>query len=128
MRIALLGCGAIGELVARHVYARPDAPARVVAAVDARPERARAVADRLGAQAFTRLADALDGVDAVDVRLPHHLHVAAALEALAAGKHVLGEEGRRDLAVVLAAQRSLEAGGRVVALSPGNSQGVHGRR
>jgi predicted dehydrogenase len=92
MRIALLGCGAIGELVARGVYARPDAPGEVVAAVDARAERAQAVAELLGARPFTRLADALDAVDGVDVRLPHHLHAEATLEALAAGRHVLVEK------------------------------------
>jgi UDP-N-acetylglucosamine 3-dehydrogenase len=94
LRVALLGCGAIGELVARHVYADIGAAGEVVAAIDRRAERAQVVGDRLGAPAFGSLAEAMahGPVDAVDVRLPHHLHAPAALEALAAGLHVLVEK------------------------------------
>jgi predicted dehydrogenase len=94
LRVALLGCGAIGEIVARGVYAELGAACEVVAAVDGRAERARVVGDVLGARAFGSLAEAMAHVpvDAVDIRLPHYLHAPAALEALAAGLHVLVEK------------------------------------
>jgi predicted dehydrogenase len=38
------------------------------------------------------LADLGDGLDAVDITLPHHLHAAAILAAAAAGKHILCEK------------------------------------
>ena len=34
VRVALVGCGAIGELVARHVYANATGGFRLVAAID----------------------------------------------------------------------------------------------
>jgi predicted dehydrogenase len=94
LRVALLGCGAIGELVSQEVYARHAPGCAAVAAIDTRPDRAAAVAARLGAEAFTSLAEARAAVafDAVDIRLPHHLHAPAALEALDAGLHVLVEK------------------------------------
>jgi len=87
-RTVLVGCGAMGEMAARLVYA--DRPVRLVATVDTDIERASA----LGVPAFSTLKAALAEVDAdaVDIRLPHDRHAPALLEALAAGKHVLVEK------------------------------------
>jgi predicted dehydrogenase len=90
-RIALVGCGAMGEIVARTVY---PALGGLAAAIDPDPARAAAVAELTGARPFTSLAQARDelGIGAVDVRVPHHLHAPVVLEALAAGCHVLVEK------------------------------------
>ncbi|MDI5965008.1 Gfo/Idh/MocA family oxidoreductase [Streptomyces sp. SL13] len=96
VRIVLVGCGAIGWEVASRVYAQPTGGRyRLVAAVDPHADRAGAVGDLLGVPAFASLAEVLAaGVafDAVDQRLPHHLHADAAVEVLAAGRHVLVEK------------------------------------
>jgi predicted dehydrogenase len=80
LRIALLGCGTLAEILADHVYPAVRDAVRVVAAVDVRRERAAAIADRLGARAHTSLNEACAGgdVQAVDIRLPHHLHLEGA--------------------------------------------------
>ncbi|WP_326950108.1 Gfo/Idh/MocA family oxidoreductase [Amycolatopsis sp. NBC_01307] len=90
-RVALAGCGAMGEIVARTVY---PALGGLAAAIDPDPARAAAVAELTGARPFTSLAEARReaGIDAVDVRVPHHLHAAVVLEALASGCHVLVEK------------------------------------
>ncbi|GHH38706.1 Gfo/Idh/MocA family protein [Lentzea cavernae] len=89
--VALVGCGAMGEIVARTVY---PALGGLVAAIDPDPARAAAVAELTGARPFTSLARARQevGIDAVDVRVPHHLHATVVLEALGAGCHVLVEK------------------------------------
>lgn len=96
VRIVLVGCGAIGWEVANRVYTHPtDGRYRVVAAVDPRAERAGAVGELLGIPAFASLAEVLAaglGFDAVDQRLPHHLHADGAVEALSAHRHVLVEK------------------------------------
>ena len=96
VRIVLAGCGAIGWEVASRVYAHPtDGRHRLVAAVDPDADRADAVGALLGIPAFASLAEVqAAGVefDAVDQRLPHHLHADAAIEALTACKHVLVEK------------------------------------
>lgn len=96
MRVVLIGCGAMGEIVARGVYARPtDDRYRVVAVIDTRPERAAVVGEVLGVPGFGSLAE-LDAagiaVDAADVRLPHHRHAAVALDVLGCGLHLLVEK------------------------------------
>jgi predicted dehydrogenase len=66
---------------------------RLVAAADVIPERAQAVADAFpGLHATTDYRRILDGVDAVLIALPHHLHHPVAMDCLAAGKHVLLEK------------------------------------
>ena len=96
VRIVLVGCGAIGWEVATRVYAHPTGGRyRLVAAVDPHADRADAVGALLGIPAFASLAEVLAaGVefDAVDQRLPHHLHADAAVEAITAGRHVLVEK------------------------------------
>jgi predicted dehydrogenase len=94
IKAALLGCGALAEILAARVYPRVTDSVNVVAAVDVSLERARAVGDGLGAPAFSALADAAAAVelDAVDVRLPHHLHLEGARLAAARGLPFLIEK------------------------------------
>jgi UDP-N-acetyl-2-amino-2-deoxyglucuronate dehydrogenase len=93
LRVVLVGCGAIGELVARHVYgALPEC--RVVAVVDLVAARAGAVGELLGVPGFASLDEALAAgpADAADLRLPHDLHAAMLIEALDRDLHVLVEK------------------------------------
>jgi predicted dehydrogenase len=94
--IALVGCGAMGGVVARRVYAnRAEGRYALVAAVDTRPERAAEIAELLDIPAFDSLHSAIAagvGIDAVDIRLPHHLHATAALAAIDLDRHVLIEK------------------------------------
>lgn len=111
----------MGEAVARQVYGvRSDLGGRVVAAIDARAERGRAVAAVLGCAAFPSLdaAGAATAIDAVDIRLPHDLHADAVVDALRRGYHVLVEKplatSSTDGHRILQAAR---ASGRVVAVA-----------
>jgi predicted dehydrogenase len=122
VRIALVGCGAIGELVARHVYARaaPD-EFRLVAAIDPQAERREAVAAALGVAAYPSTQAAVDdgaAIDAADIRTPHGVHAAAAADAFGRGWHVLVE---KPLATTLAdgerIRRAAAAAGRVAAVA-----------
>ncbi|SEG67669.1 Predicted dehydrogenase [Actinacidiphila yanglinensis] len=95
-RVALVGCGAMGEIVARDVYpaAVRGGPVELVAVVDPDDARAAAAARYTGARNHRTLADALaqEDIDAVDIRVPHHLHAALAREAIGHGRHVLIEK------------------------------------
>lgn len=90
IRFALVGCGAIH---ATHAEALAQVEGGELAAVvDVVPERARAAGERWGVHAFTRLALALEHVDAVSVCTPSGLHAKVGLAAARAGKHVLVEK------------------------------------
>jgi predicted dehydrogenase len=93
LRVVLVGCGAIGELVARDVYAALP-QCRVTAVVDRVAARAGAVGELLGVPGFASLGEALAAApaDAVDLRLPHDLHAAMLIEALDRDLHVLVEK------------------------------------
>jgi predicted dehydrogenase len=102
VRIALVGCGAIGELVARHVYAKAAPDFRLVAAIDPHAERRDVVANALGVPAYPSAQAAVDDgvvIDAADIRTPHDAHADTACDALARGWHVLVE---KPLATTLA--------------------------
>jgi predicted dehydrogenase len=122
VRIALVGCGAIGELVARHVYAKaaPD-EFQLVAAVDPQAGRRQAVAAALGVPAYPSTQAAMDDglvIEAADIRTPHAVHADAAGDALGRGWHVLVE---KPLATTLAdaerIRRAAAAAGRVAAVA-----------
>jgi predicted dehydrogenase len=87
--------------------------------VDVRPERAERLAGMLGARPFGSLEDAVATVDvaAVDVRLPHHLHLEGARLAAAAGLPFLIE---KPMATCVDDARRIEELGR----STGPSSGV----
>jgi predicted dehydrogenase len=119
LRLALVGCGNIARAHWRGI-SRLAPRIEVTAVVDPDPARAAAFADRLGVAAFTSIGDALAGahVEAVDLMVPHDLHEGLALQALAAGRHVLVE---KPMAPTLAAcERMLaaaRAAGRVFMVS-----------
>jgi predicted dehydrogenase len=91
--VALIGCGGVS---AGHFSAYAANPkARLVAAVDVRPELAEAAARKWGAEHwYTSTAEALANpeVRIADLCLPHHLHAPVAIEAANAGKHVFVEK------------------------------------
>src|SRR5919199_5288868 len=90
--IGMIGCGEIGFQSAKGIAAAPSARHVMVMDVDA------GVAADLGATygvAHTTEVAALlanPEVEAVYIAVPHYLHAPLALEALAAGKHVLVEK------------------------------------
>ena len=93
LRLALVGCGSIAEF---HLQGADELSGKVAvtALVDPELERAERFAERTGGRAFRSLTEAIagGGFDAVDIMVPHHLHEPLALEAFAAGKHVLLEK------------------------------------
>ncbi len=93
LNIALVGCGGIAQAHWRGIQAHVP-QLRVAATVDTDPVRAAAMAEQTGGQPFTSLEAALEqgNFAAVDIMLPHHQHEAAAVQAFAAGKHVVLEK------------------------------------
>jgi predicted dehydrogenase len=122
VRVALIGCGAIGELVARQVYATADPDTcQLVAAIDPRAERSRAVSEALGVPAYPSVRAAVDDgvvIDAADIRTPHAAHADTTCDALGRGWHVLVE---KPLATSLAdgerIRRAAATAGRVAAVA-----------
>jgi predicted dehydrogenase len=122
VRVALVGCGAIGELVAQHVYANATGRGfRLVAAIDPQTERSQAVAGALGVPAYPSVQAAVDDgvvIDAADIRTPHAAHADTACDALRRGWHVLVE---KPLATTLGdgerIRRAAATAGRVAAVA-----------
>ncbi|MEZ5666344.1 MAG: Gfo/Idh/MocA family oxidoreductase [Alphaproteobacteria bacterium] len=90
VRVGFIGAGRISGLHAAEYLANPRA--EIVAVCDADRGIARRQAALWGVP-DSRVFDswdallAVDEVDAVEILLPHHLHMPATLAALAAGKH-----------------------------------------
>jgi predicted dehydrogenase len=93
IRLALVGTGAISQLAHLPVLSKLRG-ATLVALCDNDGPKARALADRFGVpDVFTDIGELLEfeGVDAVVVATPNHLHEPHVLSALAAGIDVLCE-------------------------------------
>lgn len=94
LRVAAVGCGAIGQR--RHIpeaFANPNV--ELVALVDPKPGRAEEVAAKFGnPKTFTDHKAMLAAVkpDVVVVGTPNALHAAQTIDALNAGAHVLVEK------------------------------------
>lgn len=92
--VGVIGCGGIGSRVHVPNYAR-NPRVRLVAVADIEVERARAVAEQWGVEAYYedyRDLLARPDVDAVSVTTPVFMHAAPAIAAMEAGKHVLCEK------------------------------------
>ena len=92
IRHAVVGCGVIGPLHADSI-AKLDGSTLAVCC-DVVAERAQAMAEKHGAEAATDFAAVLgrDDIDLVHICTPSGLHADMAVEALAAGKHVITEK------------------------------------
>lgn len=90
VRIAVIGCGGIGNRHAQHLFKVADA--KIEAAVDIIPERAEKLAAMIGCQPFTDYREALDQVDAVWVCTPPDSHRDITVTSLESGKHVFCEK------------------------------------
>lgn len=93
MRVAVIGTGYIGKLVAPKLPGF-GFPVTHVVSTPRSIEVARALAEPLGAQAGSSYDEVLsaDDVDAVYLGIPNDLHYDYALRALGAGKHVILEK------------------------------------
>jgi predicted dehydrogenase len=104
-RVAVVGCGYWGSKHVRVLHATEGV--EEVAVVDSREDRVRSLARSYkSAPWHTALGPALDEVDAVVVATPPSTHVAVALQAIEAGKHVLVE---KPLAPTSAGARRLDS-------------------
>jgi predicted dehydrogenase len=90
LRVAVIGVGHLGKHHARILAQVPGA--RLVAVVDAQPERAATAAEGTGARALTDYRELFDEVDAVTVAAPTELHHEIALPFLERGISVLVEK------------------------------------
>lgn len=89
VRVGIIGCGRIASLQALGYLDHPAA--EIVAVCDSDLERAETCrCDWKAGRAYQRYQDLLADpkVNAVEILLPHHLHLPVAIAALGAGKHV----------------------------------------
>jgi myo-inositol 2-dehydrogenase/D-chiro-inositol 1-dehydrogenase len=89
MRVGIVGAGSMG---AAHAAGWSAAGARTVGFVSAGHASARLLADRYGTDAYESFGDLLTKVDVIDLCVPTDLHHPMALEAAAAGVHVVCEK------------------------------------
>lgn len=96
LRIAVVGAGYWGPNLARNFASSPDW--ELVAVCDIDLERARTVADRVGAASTSSLDEVLGDptVDAIAIATPARTHGGIASAALAEGKHVVVEKPLAD--------------------------------
>lgn len=90
LKVGIIGAGAISRDHCSGVNSHPDA--EMVAVADINAKRRDAVKRQFGmAKAYATAGELLadDSLDAVCIALPNALHAPVALDALAAGKHVL---------------------------------------
>jgi predicted dehydrogenase len=93
LRVAVVGAGYWGPNLCRNFRGSPDWELAAVCDLDVE-RAARVVGDAAGVDVETSLSRVLarDDVDAVAIATPANTHRAIALQALAAGKHVLVEK------------------------------------
>src|ERR1700691_4239246 len=91
LRIGVIGAGIMGSNHARVLAGLPHVT--LVGIVDPLPEHRARATELVGCRAFANLDDLLaEGVDAVTIAAPTHLHHEIALACIARSIHVLVEE------------------------------------
>jgi len=91
LRIGVIGAGIMGSNHARVLAGLPDV--RLVGVVDPLPEHRARATDFAGCRAFARLEELFaEGVDAVTVAAPTHLHHEIALACIDRNIHILVEK------------------------------------
>jgi len=119
LKLCLVGCGTIGRVHADACLKRRDAIE--LHACDTNEQLAAAAMEEFGAESmFTTYEQVLAdrSIEAVDICLPHHLHMQAAISAFEAGKHVLLEKPiANSLAEADSVIEAAQKAGRVLAVS-----------
>lgn len=97
LRVAVLGVGSLGQHHAR-IYAEMDKAGEVALAgiYDANADTAHKVAAKHQAHIFPSIAEAAEGVDAVNIATPTTTHFEIAKQLLARGRHVFVEKPMTD--------------------------------
>jgi UDP-N-acetyl-2-amino-2-deoxyglucuronate dehydrogenase len=92
IRFGLIGCGRVAPRHAQTITGLPGS--RLVAVADVIEARARHFAKEYGAWPYTDYHELLarDDIDVVNICTPSGLHVPIALDAVAAGKHLIVEK------------------------------------
>lgn len=90
LRVGVVGIGYLGKFHAEKYASIREA--QIVGLVDILPERAKALADKLGTEAFSSHRSLLGKVDAVSVVVPTDHHYQVAKDFLRAGCDVLVEK------------------------------------
>lgn len=92
MKVALIGCGNISRVHLEAISRNPDL--ELVAAVDIKLDRAKAVAEKYGVRAYENIDDMLanETPESVHICTPHNLHTPLAIKALEKGINVLVEK------------------------------------
>ncbi len=93
IRIAILGCGVIGDVHARAIAELPEL-CELVALCDVNPARAEEYGKKYNVKAYSDYAEMLRDkeIDAVTICTPSGMHADQAIAAIEAGKHVLCEK------------------------------------
>ncbi|MEW9050830.1 MAG: Gfo/Idh/MocA family oxidoreductase [Neobacillus sp.] len=93
LRVGVIGCGSIAQH--RHLPEyKMNTQVELVAVCDSNEQRAKEVAEKYGAKAYTSYEELLNSglVDVVSVCTPNYLHAPISIAALNAGIHVLCEK------------------------------------
>ncbi len=90
LKVAVVGVGHLGRWHADKYAACPDCD--LVAVVDSDADRAREIAEKLGADAISDYRDVIPLVDAISLVVPTSLHYKIARDFLKAGIHCLIEK------------------------------------
>ena len=92
LRVAVIGCGAIGSLHAQAVVRSKHA--QLTATCDVEPERAELVAASTSANTYNDVEELLSAepLDVVTVATPENLHMAPVVKSIEAGCHVFCEK------------------------------------
>ncbi len=92
IRLGIIGCGVISDFHARSIQTLEKGI--LVGVADVRPEAARQFAEKYQIHAYASVEELLADpeIDAVCICTPSGFHASGAMQAIAAGKHVLVEK------------------------------------
>jgi predicted dehydrogenase len=89
MKIGIVGAGFMGTT---HAAGWADTPATIVGFAAETQQESHSLAKHYGTNVYASLEEMLPEVDVVDICSPTHLHYEMALQAAAAGKHIVCEK------------------------------------
>jgi predicted dehydrogenase len=89
MKVGIIGVGFMGST---HAAGWAETDAQIVGFLAETPQEAQPLAEQYGAPVYTDLGALLEDSDVIDICTPTHLHHPVAMQAAAAGKHIVCEK------------------------------------